>query len=140
MGASGTLPGKALRKVPHAVLDAQVPNWHAASQATVIDHFTFDPRSPKVYYVYPPSTGTTQVELVYSAAPTDVAVIGNTITLDDIYSGALTDYVLYRAYSKDFTSAGNPERAAAHRQLFENTLGLKAQADAASVAPDALQG
>ena len=140
MGVSGSTPGKALRKVPHAVLDAQVPNWHSAAAATTIDHFVFDPRSPKVYFVYPPSTGTTQVEIVYSASPTDVAAAGNTITLDDIYSGALMDYIMYRAYSKDFTSAGNPERAAAHRQLFENTLGLKAQADAASIAPDAIQG
>jgi len=140
MGSGGSTPGRAVRKVPQELLDSQNPDWHAATATSVVQHYAFDSRSPKIFYVYPPSLGTTQIELLYSAAPTDVAAIGNTITLDDIYANPLIDYILFRAYSKDMEDIGNKERAVAHRQSFENSLGLKAQSDAATAPTNAVRG
>lgn len=140
MGAGGSTPGTAIRKVPRQILDGQTPEWHAATPSTTIKHYVFDERAPKTFYVYPPASAGTQLEVLYSASPTDVATIGSVITLDDIYMTPLIDYILYRAYSKDTEYAGNANRAAAARQAFENTLGLKAQADAANVGKINVQG
>jgi hypothetical protein len=140
MGTNGTTAGPAVRKVPQDLLDSQRPNWHTDTATAVVQHYTFDLRTPRIYYVWPPSLGTTQVEMVYAAPPADVAAIGNAITIDDIYANVLINYILYRAYSKDMELAGNAARAEAALNLFNAALGGKANADAASVAKDNIAG
>lgn len=139
MGANGTTPGRAIRKVPREVLDSNVPGWHTVTATAEVLHWTFDPQAPKTFYLYPPSTGANQVEVLYAATPPEVA-LGAVISIDDIYEQALMDYVLYRAYSKDSGEAAIAARAAAHRTAFENSLGLKAQADAAAVKQPNVRG
>ncbi|NCV89277.1 MAG: hypothetical protein EBW19_03630 [Betaproteobacteria bacterium] len=137
---------RAIRMCAREILDAQSPGWHNLSGVTEIVHFMFDPRDPKVFYVYPPAAASgASVDLVYSALPTDIAepaagtdfaaVTGN-ISVPDIYSNALQDYVLYRAYTKDSQYAGNEARAQARYAAFANALGIEIKATVA-VAPSA---
>jgi hypothetical protein len=140
MGADGSTPGNAVRKVPRQILDAQVPNWHASTSTAVVQHYTMETRAPKTFYVYPPSLGTTKVEILYAAVPADLSADTDVLTIDDIYSNSLIDYLLYRAYSKDAEYAGNADRAMLSRKAFENTLGLKSQADAANSQVANIQG
>ena len=137
---------RAIRMCAREILDAQSPGWHNLSGVTEIVHFMFDPRDPKVFYVYPPAAASgAAVDLVYSALPTDIAepaagtdfgaVTGN-ISVPDIYSNALQDYVLYRAYTKDSQYAGNEARAQARYAAFANALGIEIKATVA-VAPSA---
>lgn len=46
------------------------------------------------------------------------------ITIDDIYSNSLLDYVLYRAYMKDADYAANADRALAAYAAFQKSLGM----------------
>ena len=85
MGADGNTPGRAIRLVDRAVLDTQVPDWHASTPANEVMHYVFDPVNPKVFYVYPRVSSARQIEIVYSASPVDIA-IGAVILIDDIYS------------------------------------------------------
>lgn len=140
MGAGGATPGTAVRKVPQELLDAQVPGWHASTPSATPLHYMYDLRTPRIYYVYPPVTGTVQMEIVYSAAPTELTQVSDTIAIDDIYANVLLDYVLYRAYSKDFELTGNQARADYHYSKFETSLGKKAGADSASVQRDEVRG
>ncbi len=140
MGSNGTTPGRVVRKVPEEQLDASTPDWHAATPAAVTLHYTFDPRQPRVFYVYPPAIASNTVELVYSAAPPPLAAKTDVQILDDVYANPLLDYVLYRAYSKDAESTSNAQRALAHYQAFAASIGNKAQADAAGVAADEVRG
>jgi len=137
---------RAIRMCAREILDAQSPGWHNLSGVNEIVHFMFDPRDPKVFYVYPPAAASgAAVDLVYSALPTDItepaagtdfaAVTGN-ISVPDIYSNALQDYVLYRAYTKDSQYAGNEARAQARYAAFANALGIEIKATVA-VAPNA---
>lgn len=133
---SGSTPGSAVRLVMREVLDAQRPDWHTEAGATTIRHYIFDARNPKNFYVYPkPSTGTVNLEVVYSVAPTDVTESGGTVSgnlaLDDIYSNAVLDFILYRAYSKDAEYAQNAQRAAAHFQQFTTSVGARTATDGA---------
>ena len=140
MGVGGAVPGLAARKVTRRLMDSQTPNWHSQTQSAVVQHCIFEPLSPKTFYVYPPSLGTTQAEVLYEASPPDVATVAGVISLDDVYANALLDYLLYRAYSKDSEFIGNAERAVLYRKAFETSLGLKSQADAAVVAANNERG
>jgi len=124
----------AVRLVPRQILDAQTPGWHNLSGSVNILHYMFDPRDPKTFYVYPPATTSAQLEVMYSAYPTDIvepadgalhtAVVGN-ISLPDIYSDDLLNLILYRAYSKDSEYAGNAERATAYLNMVTASLGAE---------------
>ena len=127
---------KAVRLVAREVLDAQIPNWYGFSGELDVVHYTYDPRDPKTFFVYPPALTTTRVDITYSAFPTDVTepadgstyddVAGN-MDLPDIYGNVVTDYILYRAYSKDSEYAGNAQRAQAHYGAFANALNIEVQ-------------
>jgi len=125
------IPGKAIRITEREILDAQRPDWHTETPAALVKHFMYDERNPRSFYVYPPVTAGHKVEVTYGQTPTDI-VIGNISTTqlaqEDIYSGALVDYVCYRAFSKDSEYAGNAQRAAVHYTQFQNALGLGGKA------------
>jgi len=124
--------GPAVRVVSREVLDAQRPGWHSDSNSLTIQHFTFDPRNPRNFYVYPPASTGSSLDIVYAKEPNNVGRSGTepnqvgtgTINVDDIYANALVDYMLYRAYSKDAEYAGNAQRAVAHYTAFSNSLGV----------------
>lgn len=128
MGADGNTPGRAIRLVDRAVLDTQVPDWHASTPANEVMHYVFDPVNPKVFYVYPRVSSARQIEIVYSASPVDVALT-DTIAIDDIYSNAIINYIFYRAYSKDADYAQNANLSASYWNSFVQELGLKTQVD-----------
>ena len=124
--------GRAVRVVSREILDAQRPDWHTDTGATTIQHFTFDPRDPKRFYVYPPAASGATLDVVYAKAPTALSRSGTApnqtcstvIAIDDVYANALVDYALYRAYSKDAEYAGNAQKAVAYYTAFANGLGI----------------
>ncbi len=129
--------GKSIRIISANILDDQVDNWHS-EQGNDVDHYVYDERDPKTFYVYPrPINASHQIEIVFSVAPA-AAVIGSfdsdvtTISIDDIYMNPLLDYMLFRAYSKDADYAENANRAAGHKNNFNSELGIKSKADAAA--------
>jgi hypothetical protein len=129
---------RSVRLVNREILDSQSPGWHNITGAAEILHFMYDPRDPKIFYVYPPAAASgASLDVVYAALPTDVtepadgalytAVSGN-ISVPDIYGNVLQDYMLYRSYSKDSEYAGNAQRAQAHYGAFANALGIEMKA------------
>lgn len=117
-------PGRAVRIVEREILDAQKPDWHSQTASATIQHFMFDERNPKVFYVYPPALNTAKLEVVYSQSPVEITNTATELTNEDIYTGALVDYICYRAFSKDAEYAGNAQRAVVHYQQFANSLGF----------------
>jgi hypothetical protein len=81
------------------------------------------------------------LEVIYSKYPSDIAeapALGSVtgeLSVPDIYSNVVQDYILYRAYSKDSEYAGNAQRAQAHYGAFANALGIEIQATV-QVAPN----
>jgi hypothetical protein len=135
---------RSVRMTARNILDTQSPNWYNLTGVTEILHYMYDPRDPKVFYVYPPAASSgASVEVVYSSYPTDIAdvadgavysaVVGN-ISLPDIYGNVLADYILYRAYTKDSEYAGNAQRAQAHYGAFQAALSTE-MAGTTGVAP-----
>lgn len=138
---AATSDKRAVRLIDRKVLDEQRRTWYAETTSVTIQHYMFDPRVPKEFLVYPPATSSAQLEIAYSSVPTahtltEAQLINSAtaevIRIDDSYANALIDYMLYRAYSKDAEYAANANRAVAHFQAFQNALGVKGQAEAAS--------
>jgi hypothetical protein len=133
----------AVRLVPRQILDAQTPGWHNLTGSVNILHYMFDTRDPKTFYVYPPATALAQLEVMYSAYPTDItepadgalytAVVGN-LSLPDIYADDVLNLTMYRAYSKDSEYAGNEQRAESYLNMVTASLGAEIAATVA-VAP-----
>lgn len=122
--------GRAVRRVDRNILDSENPDWHTSTASATVEHYVFDEDAPTTYWVYPPSDGVAStVEAVMSKAPSDLASMGDVITLNDIYANVMLDYILYRAYSKDTDYAGNAQRAATHYTAFNNALGVQTQTD-----------
>ena len=133
--AGNATGGRAVRLVDVDILNTQEPNWHDptvsgdAAHTTTVKHYIFDEANPRSFYVYPGASSTsTFLEIVYSAAPTDLANTSATLHVDDIFANAVIDYVLFRCYLKDAEYAGNQQRAGTHFQLFSSSLGAGGQA------------
>ncbi len=139
---------KVVRLINRSVLDDQRPSWHGETGTVDVQNFTFDPRQPKEFFVYPPATTAAQIEVVYADTPgahalseSDLNPAGSNtevIKLDDIYLSAIIDWVLYRAFSKDAEHAANAARAGAHHQAFISGISDKTQSDVASAPTEAV--
>ncbi len=123
--------GRSVRRTDRQLLDDSAPDWHSMKQSSTVRQFTFDERTPTVFYVYPPAKVGAQIEALYSAAPPAVAEEDDELDLDRAYMGPLVSYILYRALAKDSEYANAP-LAAAHFQAFTEALGTNNQVTAAA--------
>lgn len=113
--------GRSVRVTDREILDAEDPAWHAGSQSAAIAAYLYDERYPRLFYVYPPAIAGTEVELIYSQSPADILIGGINATIpaaEDLYSGAMVDYICYRAFSKDSEVSGNGDRAVMHYRQY----------------------
>jgi hypothetical protein len=102
----GTTAQGAIRYAEKDALDSYDPDWEyntaiKEDAANFFDHYCHDPREPTVYYLYPPSSGSKKVAIVYSAVPTAHTAVGNTFSLADEYLNAVIQYMVYRALTKE---------------------------------------
>lgn len=125
--ADGNTPGRAITPIDRAYLDEARPDWHTETASAVIQHFTRDSRDPKAIYVYPPSTGTTKVEVIYSAAPSQMTDVADLIPVDDIYANALAYYLLFFIATVNKPGQVSPPMADKWYALFLQSIGVKDQ-------------
>jgi hypothetical protein len=125
---AGGVSGVSCLYVPRDLLDTQYSTWHTASTATsAVTHWTYDEIDPLAFYVYPRNDGTGSLEINYSANPTDVASTSSNISVRDIYSTALFDYVMYRAHTKDGDYAAGQGLAGGYMQSFSSYIAMHAK-------------
>lgn len=121
VSSSGT-PRRALTKRDRVWFDDQLPGWHGTATATDAIHWTYDDRDPLAFFIYPPITNGNKLEIVYAAAPTDLANATDVISLPDIYANALEFFLLFSFYSKDTTYTKSPQMATSYWQLFMDSV------------------
>lgn len=93
--------GTAIREISRAELNHSNPTWPSTTPAPTILHYMPDPRNPLVFHVFPPSDGTSSVEIVYAAAPPRVAQATDELVLPDVLETALHAYVCALALAKN---------------------------------------
>lgn len=122
---------RAVRLIDRRILDDQLPSWHSQSGSTEIQHWMFDPRTPREFLVYPPAASGASLEIVYSAVPAPHDTATGNIAIIDSYGNVMLDYILYRAYTKDAEYTANAARAQAHYGAMQNAISSGAASDAA---------
>lgn len=129
MGSAGTTPRKAIRLVDRAAKDAASPDWHREHASPSVREYAVDRRTERDFWVSPPVTSYSDVyvEITYTVAPTAVTLTTDDISVDEIYSPAMVEWMLYRAFSRDSESTPNAARAAAHMERFYVLMGIRAQ-------------
>lgn len=138
--------GNQIRRIDKRMLDDQVDNWYTQTGSDV-EHYVYDDRDPKTFWVYPNVTGTHNVRIIYSRAPEKVEINDDSfdgnqtvLPIDDSYMNPILDFMLYRAYSKDADYANNAQRAIGHLEAFRMALGEKTQSDAGISASNSRKG
>ncbi|MBM7070875.1 hypothetical protein JQC92_02315 [Shewanella sp. 202IG2-18] len=115
------------------VLDDNYPDWYADAPQAYAEHYIYDQRNPKTFYLHPAVAANTEITLVYSKSPDVISVnqldSGEVIGLDDIYLNAIIEWVMYRAYMKDAEYAANSNKSLMHLNAFKSQMGEKTQAD-----------
>ena len=129
--ATGLPALRAIRITNRRSLDQYNPDWPSDTGVALVQHYMFDSRNPKEFFVYPPQPAASQgfVEVVYSAEPADLANGTIAISLDDSYAAALVDYVVHRALSSDAEYGANPAKVAQHYNQFFGAIQQKSVAD-----------
>ncbi|WP_299202573.1 DUF6682 family protein [uncultured Amphritea sp.] len=118
-------------------IDIAVPSWHTDTPSATIDNYIFLDDDPTGFYVYPPADTGAEIEIIYAAVPDKhdsiyEAAKSDVIKVDDSYQPIMTDYILYRAFSKDADIQGSAGRANMHLQAFNSALGMKVNMSAAT--------
>lgn len=131
MGANGSTPGNF---VDFSEFDAQRvanPGWSSTTASAIINDVFYDyKRDPLKFWVNPPASIPSYVEVIASKAPTVITAIGDTFPLPDIYKPAVLEWALFRCFSVQVQSSTNQAKAAAKKQSFYQLLGIKTQVEA----------
>lgn len=141
MGADGTAPGNAITLATRDTLDAANRAWHMTAGSEV-ENFSFDPRTPLVFYVSPPvpSSGL-WAEVAWMAQPSEIPAGGQegqeiyradgdnaaVLSIDDLYLDDLLHYVCARAFMQE-TEDTDPASAQFHVQMFLQSLNAQVAA------------
>ena len=130
MGADGNTPGQAILMTSIELLTAFSTAWPTETEVSVISDAAIDSRHPTQFFVFPPSDGTSYVEVERSEAPPAIvwdaggAWRNAAVGISNAYIGALVDYILARAYGQDSDFPGNEQRKIAHYQQFLQATGV----------------
>lgn len=123
--------GRVVTQTTRTLLDSENRFWPAATQETDVQHFTVDPRAPRIFYVTPPNAGTGSVKCLYGALPADLTAAGDTVLVQDVFQPALVAYVASRALLKP-SKRYDPAGAAAASNEWAALVGAKTQAQVAT--------
>jgi hypothetical protein len=128
LGLDGDTPGRVVTVISRENLDRVDPNWHASRRSDVTFHYIYDPKQPKTFYVYPPSTGVAFLDISAAYTPPDFADLTTEMVVPDLYQTALFDYVMFRAHQKDSDYASGEGKAGVYLQLFQMFTGATTDA------------
>jgi hypothetical protein len=123
---TGSTPGRSIRRTDRQNIDDDDLYWHQSTPKTEISQFTFDDRTPKDFFVWPPAVADTTIRISYAAIPAEVTDSTDTLDIGLEVMDAVVNYVAYRAKSKDSQYA-NAAEAAAFYGAFGEALGIQAQ-------------
>lgn len=122
--------GRAITPMDRAAMDLFRPNWRADA-AGPAQHWAPLTGDPLAFFIYPKAPPGQVLDVRYVRNP-GVYALGDTIVdLPASYQPALSDFVVYRAESKDDEHVLN-QRAAAHYAAFKTKLGAAGNATTVS--------
>lgn len=120
-------PGSAVRLATRSVMDAMFPDWHEEWPEEEVENYIYDDRESTDFEVYPPSDGSGELEIVYSALPPWIEE-DDELTLGNEFTTILINYVLYKCALLDSDFNGTQSLAQFYYQLYLSELNGQEQA------------
>ena len=133
MGTDGQTPGPAIRETTLDVMRTLLPGWEADDAADTIEHWFRLPESKTEFMIYPRSTGNNYLMARITTMPAQVMWDGDgdwklaVIPIDDTFSHAIINGMVYIAYDDDSDTPGNTPRSQVFYNRFLQDLGLRQQ-------------
>lgn len=121
--------GRVVRETSRSMLDRFSPYWHSEPATDEVDSYIYDLQDQRAFWVYPPNTGKGKLELNYSQNPAELTKEDDVLGVRNLYSGALVDYALYRACSKDAEYAPGLQLAQGYLATFMAVVQGKSQSE-----------
>jgi hypothetical protein len=126
MGITGTTRGDVVSVVEKKYLNSINPSWMKDTATAIVTHVVYDvDRSPKLYWVYPPSLGTNYLELMVGKLPTAITSLAQNMNLGEEFISSLVHYVVYKSLLKDTDVPNYAAQAIAYYQAFLSGLRIK---------------
>lgn len=133
MGSDGSAPGKAVRETTLDVMRALLPGWEADDATDEAEHWFKLPESKAEFMIYPRSTGNNWILGRVTTIPAQVlwdaggAFKLAVIPIDDTFTTAIINGMVYLAYDDDTDTPGNTPRSQMYYGRFLQDLGLRQQ-------------
>ena len=104
-------------------------DWHNVTGDDVLE-YAYDQYNQNVFWVYPHigSASDKFVEVIYQRSIPDV-VSADTFPINDLYSVAVKEWMLYSLWSSDNEQSPNYAMALKKLEVFFTLLGLKGESD-----------
>jgi hypothetical protein len=120
------------------MLDEARPGWMSES-GPLVKHFVYDPRTPRVFLVWPTPTSTAQVMGSFSYTPPPVLDMADAIPLSTLYEPAIHDFICATLLTRN-TTEGSMPRANAFMTSFATLIGWRSRSTASSATPAEPEG
>ena len=127
-----------VRQIDRRMLDEARPGWMSES-GPLVKHFVYDPRTPRVFLVWPRPTTPTKIMCSFSYAPPPVLDMADEIPLSTLYEPAIHDFICATLLMRN-SSEGNPpnsgdvSRANVFMTSFATLIGWRSRSTASSSA------
>ena len=128
-GSGGTTTGKSVRLMDLNRISDRVVDWHNVTGDDVLE-YGYEQNNQSVFWVYPHigSASDKFVEVIYQRSIPDV-VSADTFPINDLYSVAVKEWMLYSLWSSDNEQSPNYAMALKKLEVFFTLLGLKGESD-----------
>jgi len=128
-GAGATTIGKSIRLMDLNRISDRVVDWHNVVGNDVLE-YAYDQYNQNVFWVYPHIGDAVNkfVEVIYQRSIPDV-VSADTFPINDLYSVAVKEWMLYSLWSSDNEQSPNYAMALKKLEVFFTLLGLKGESD-----------
>lgn len=128
LGSDGETPGYPISIVNREDLDGFDIDWHTAEQETVIDNYTFNEKTPTIFFVTPRPADNVYVEIEYSTPPAKATDMNEDIALAEVWAEPMREYIMHRAYSLNDSTAADQAKGRKHLSNFYLLLGEETKA------------
>ena len=128
-GPGGTTTGKSVRLMDLNRISDRVVDWHNVTGDDVLE-YGYEQSNQNTFWVYPHigSASNKFVEVIYQRSIPDV-VSADTFPINDLYSVAVKEWMLYSLWSSDNEQSPNYAMALKKLEVFFTLLGLKGDSD-----------
>lgn len=127
----GTTRGKSIRKMDLDRVSDRVVDWHETVTNGDVLEYAYDNSIQNIFWIYPKPSSIVnkKIELIYQKNISEVTAITDTFPLNDSYSVAIQEWMLYSLWGGDDEQSPNYTKGLKRYESFFNLLGVKKQAD-----------